>query len=63
MKNYIEYRVYLKPTVDFMDADAAAEELKDFIVDQLSPEQGAPPFFTQDVTYTVKYEVTDNEIQ
>lgn len=63
MKNYIEYRVYLKPTVDFMDADAAAEELKDFIVNQLDPALGAPSFFTQDVTYVVKYEVTEDEVQ
>ena len=63
MKNYIEYRVYLKPTVDFMDASDAAEELKDFIVDRLDPDNGAPPLFTQGVTYEVKYGVKDDDIQ
>jgi hypothetical protein len=56
MPNYIEFRVYLKDDADVQEIGVAASELQDELIDLLDPATGAPPIFTQDVTYEVIYD-------
>jgi hypothetical protein len=59
-KNYIEYRVHLKPGCNRTDIDEIAEQLKDIISDEIS-DSAEPDVFTEDVTYQVVISPDDND--